>query len=35
MTVGIAKIASTQSGHVDHILDVEPGGLRARTSRTG
>lgn len=31
MIVGIAKIPSTQPGHVDHILDIALDGLRART----
>ncbi len=31
MVVGIAKIPSTQPGHVDHILDIALDGLRART----
>lgn len=35
MIVGIAKIPSTRSGHVDHILDIALDGLRARTYCTG
>jgi hypothetical protein len=35
MTVGTAEIASTQSGHADHILDIALGGLRAGTYRSG